>query len=148
MSFQGQSSKQGAEYERVVARNLRARGLVIEATHWRHPEAAVEIDIVASNAYSKYWFECKGSWRGTRPGLKRTDSVQKLLHSAAALMPVRSDWLYVCATNHLPKPGSSGATWIRHALENGILSAVWLITEEDREEPPLTLWSEDDLPTV
>lgn len=40
-------------------------------------EAGVEVDIVAERDGDVVFYECKGSWRGERPGLRRTDTVKK-----------------------------------------------------------------------
>jgi hypothetical protein len=76
----------------------------------RLPEIGVEIDRVARTVGGRIvWFEYKGSFRGSTPGLLRTDTVKKAIANGALLQAVADHPPYVVLTSHLPARGSAFA---------------------------------------
>ncbi|MCI0635550.1 MAG: hypothetical protein L0206_16795 [Actinobacteria bacterium] len=126
---QAASGRQGAAFEVTVATLLQIEGWQITATKWRHPEFDVEVDIVACHPATgaEWWIECKGSWEGTRPGLKRTDTLKKALFNGAmlALDPDRRPYMIVAS--HPPAGGTAGDTWLERA-EGIYVDAVRYLT--------------------
>ena len=62
------------------------------------------------------WFEYKGSVQGTRPGLRRTDTLKKAIANGALLRSLPTPAPYVVVTSHLPEAGS-GAAMLRAAMD-------------------------------
>ena len=62
------------------------------------------------------WFEYKGSVQGTRPGLRRTDTLKKAIANGALLRSLTDPAPYVVVTSHLPEAGA-GAAMLRAALQ-------------------------------
>lgn len=114
---QAASGRQGAAFETTVATLLQIEGWEIVATKWRHPEFDVEVDIVARSpgAATEWWIECKGSWEGTRPGLKRTDTLKKALFNGAMLRLAEDRRPYMIIASHKPNTGTAGDTWLERA---------------------------------
>ena len=126
--FQSSSSMQGTAFENHVARTLIAEGYTIVYRAWTHPEAKVEIDfVVTRQGLEDVWFvEAKGSWLSDRNGLERTDTLKKAIASAFIIGAVDPSPKFVIAASHLPKAGSAGDTWLRIAIDRGVIDAVWL----------------------
>ena len=79
-------------------------------------EVGVEIDQEAVSPNGRLvWFEYKGSVQGTRPGLRRTDTLKKAIANGALLRAVADPAPYLVITSHLPESGS-GAAMLKAAL--------------------------------
>jgi hypothetical protein len=125
MNFQASANYQGKRFDEQCRWLLADAGWAVSETPMSIPECGVEIDCVATKpGVGVAWIEFKGSWRGGRPGLLRTDTVKKaivtgyLLGSAAYTIP------YVIMSSHLPAPGSAGAAMVRIAVEAGAVAGV------------------------
>ena len=127
--FQSRSSAQGEAFERHVARVLTAKGYDIVYRHWRHPEVDVEVDFVVTRQGDEgaTWVEAKGSWESDRNGLVRTDTVKKAIGSAYLLSLAEDRCPYVIVTSDPPAESSVGAEWLRKALADGTVAAVWTL---------------------
>ena len=114
---QAASGRQGAAFETTVATLLQIEGWTITDTKWRHPEFDVEIDIVANHPTTgqQWWIECKGSWEGNRPGLKRTDTLKKALFNGAMLALADDRKPYMIIASHPPADGTAGTKWLERA---------------------------------
>lgn len=87
-------------------------------------EVGVEIDQEAVGpGGTTVWFEYKGSIQGSRPGLRRTDTLKKAIANGALLRAVPDAAPYVVVTSHLPEAGS-GAAMLRAGLDLGYLADV------------------------
>lgn len=115
---QAAAGRQGAAFEITVATWLQIKGWTIIATKWRHPELDVEVDIVATHPETgqEWWIECKGSWEGTRPGLKRTDTLKKALFNGAMLALDPNRRPYMIVASHPPGDGTAGTVWLERAV--------------------------------
>jgi hypothetical protein len=114
---QAAAGRQGAAFEITVATLLQIEGWTIDATRWRHPDFDVEVDLTATDPDGQqWWIECKGSWEGSRPGLKRTDTLKKALFNGAmlALDPNRKPYMIVAS--HPPADGTAGTVWLERAI--------------------------------
>jgi len=114
---QAAASRQGNAFETTVATLLQIEGWSISATKWRHPEFDVEVDIVATHPTTgqEWWIECKGSWEGSRPGLKRTDTLKKALFNGAMLALADEKRPYMIIASHPPADGTAGTKWLERA---------------------------------
>jgi len=114
---QAAAGRQGAAFEITVATLLQIEGWTITDTKWRHPEFDVEVDIVAVHPDTgvTWWIECKGSWEGTRPGLRRTDTLKKALFNGAMLALAEDRKPYMIVASHNPNEGTAGVTWLERA---------------------------------
>lgn len=131
--FQSSSSRQGRAFEEAAASLLKAEGWHILEERVRPGDGYPEIDIVATDPTGLLtWVEVKGSWRGDVPGLRRDDTVKKLIGVAADLRELRQDFSqdgetpvpFVVVTSHQPKPGTLPDHMLRRALDRGDISAV------------------------
>lgn len=111
MMYQSLATSQGRAFERESVEALEAAGFRI--TDRGRPTLSVEIDIVALNmAGILFYFSCKGSERGSRPGCIRTDTLRKaiaegyLLYREQVTGPYTSPIVPLTVlTSHLPENG-------------------------------------------
>lgn len=121
--FQVWAAIQGQSVEQAAETVLRIDGWHIISTH--SLIAGQEIDIIAADQDGVvWWVECKGSWRGKRPGLIRTDTLKKAVAVAWYLSTLPERAPYLLFASHLPIPGSSGELMLHAALEAGIITRV------------------------
>jgi len=89
----------------------------------------VEIDQVATSPNgNELWFEYKGSFQGTRPGLMRTDTVKKAIANGALLRVLADHPRYIVLTSHLPQRGSA-LSMLTAALDLGYLDLVICVND-------------------
>lgn len=124
--FQSRSSRQGAAFDAQCSELLLPEcGFTVKARRFVVPELGIEIDCEAVGpGGTTFWFEFKGSYLGSRPGARRTDTVKKALASCllASVAPV--DYPpFVLMTSHPPKLDSRGATMLVVALQARALAA-------------------------
>lgn len=101
-AFQAVGKQQGDWFEESSRRVLEDVGFSIDARRELIADAGVEVDIIATNRHQiSFYFTCKGSWRGARPGARRTDTFKKAV--AEALMLHSQGWgPVVLLTSHKP----------------------------------------------
>lgn len=122
-SFQSSSTAQGQVFASQCDFLLESNGFTL-AERLVVSEVGVEIDRVAHTSDGRtYWFEYKGSIQGTRPGLKRTDTLKKAVANGALLRGVLGAHPYVVLTSHLPDAGS-GLAMLKTALDLGYVTDV------------------------
>lgn len=114
---QAAASYQGAAFEAAIETKLKIDGWEILDRKWRHPEVDIEVDLVARHPRTGvvWWIECKGSWEGTRQGLKRTDTTKKALFNGAMLALTSDRCPYMIYASHEPTSGSAGELWLQRA---------------------------------
>jgi hypothetical protein len=96
-AFQAMGKKQGDWFEESSRRVLEDVGFTIDAQRAVIADAGVEVDIIATNRQQiSFYFTCKGSWRGRRPGARRTDTFKKAV--AEALMLHAQGWGRWCCS--------------------------------------------------
>jgi hypothetical protein len=70
-------------------------------------DLGIEVDRIATSSRgATIWFEYKGSVRGHRPGLRRTDTLKKAIANGALLHALENGAPFVVLTSHLPERGS------------------------------------------
>jgi hypothetical protein len=75
-NFQSSSRQQGEWFEATCRQVLEAAGFTVDAVHQAIDDAGVEVDIIATNQHAiSFFITCKGSYRGRRPGVRRTDTL-------------------------------------------------------------------------
>lgn len=122
-SFQSSSTAQGQVFASQCDFLLESNGFSL-ADRYVLSEVGVEIDRVATSKRGlTYWFEYKGSIQGTRPGLRRTDTMKKAIANGSLLRAVTSAHPYVVLTSHLPEAGA-GRAMLDAALELGYFADV------------------------
>ncbi|HVF12156.1 MAG TPA: hypothetical protein VNA87_03630 [Actinomycetota bacterium] len=108
--FQRRASTQGRQFEEICRTVLTAAGFDCRDKK-RIVDLQIEVDIPAvSSTGIEYWFNCKGSWFGDRPGLRRTDTLKKAIAEAYVARYAGDFPSVVLLTSHLPK--NSGALWL------------------------------------
>jgi hypothetical protein len=129
MGFQSLSSKQGYEFESLVEEMLKDTGWVDITIHQKLP--AVEVDFIAHNNEAlAFYFSAKGSERGSRPGIRRTDTFSKAVGEAYY---VNRNGLgpYLIVTSHLPTKGS-GIEKIKLLEREMVYDILELPADKDR----------------
>jgi len=123
MSFQAAASQQGGQFADQCDAALRSVGYTLQGKAV-FKSIGVEVDQVAtSKAGQQIWFEYKGSVRGNRPGLRRTDTVKKAICNGALLATLHDPRPYIVLTSHMPEKGAALAM-INTAVAAGLLDGV------------------------
>ncbi len=132
-NFQSLASFQGSQFEQAAGTLLLIFGWTILDTHLK--VAHTEIDIVARDPDGKkWWIECKGSWRGSQPGLIRSDTTKKAVGVAYHLwyaVPEEMRCPYMLLVSHLPSDGSGPDYMLKQALEVGAIARVVCMGMQD-----------------
>lgn len=87
-NFQSMAKSQGDAFRDLCVKTLVFSGFDAGdiKTEVKFGDVGVTLDIVANNSHGiALAIECKGSWRGERPGCKRTDTVLKAIGEAYLL---------------------------------------------------------------
>lgn len=133
MNYQSSSSRQGAWFEATCRQILEAAGFAVDAVHQRIEDAGVEVDLIGTNRHEiSFFFTCKGSYRGRRPGVRRTDTLKKAIAEAYALH--QQGWEpVVLLTSHLPN--TAGGRALLASVDPAVLfDAIELPTNAARIE--------------
>jgi hypothetical protein len=121
--FQASSSRQGRRFAEQCDDLLRSYGFQL-SDRVVLAQIGVEIDQEAiSPLGTKVWFEYKGSIQGSRPGLRRTDTVKKAVANGALLQAIETHPPFIVLASHLPESGSALAM-ITQAKILGYISDV------------------------
>jgi hypothetical protein len=125
-AFQARGVAQGKAFDEQCRLVLQGLGFWVNQRPFKVTDVGIEIDAeIRSRAGQPFWCEFKGSWHGTRPGSRRTDTVKKALADALLLHVAPSEYPPVLLiTSHLPAEGRSGAQMIKTAIESGALRDV------------------------
>lgn len=131
--FQSRGVQQGKKFDEQCRLVLAGLGFEVSERPFVVPELGCEFDAeVKSQSGATYWCEFKGSWHGTRPGLRRTDSVKKALCDAFLARADKVDHPpVILLTTHLPVKESSGDRMIKVALDSGGLADVVCVNEPE-----------------
>ncbi|MCY3892815.1 MAG: hypothetical protein OXF65_05910 [Acidimicrobiaceae bacterium] len=121
--FQADSSRQGAAFEQQAKAYLGALGFELHGRR-KFADIGCEIDDVAEAPNGELvYFEYKGSFKGSRPGMQRTDTVKKALLTGFLLRSIGDDTPYYVLTSHLPT-GGAAQRMIEAALSAKAVSGV------------------------
>jgi len=108
-TFQADASEQGRQFSEQCDFLLRSKGFSLESRVVL-TDVGVEIDRAArSRRGLLVWFEYKGSLRGARPGLRRTDTLKKAIANGALVRGLAAHPPFIVLTSHLPIQGSGMA---------------------------------------
>jgi hypothetical protein len=122
-SFQSSSSAQGRAFAQQCDALLAGLGFSL-AGATKVAGIGVEVDQVATGSSGQLvWFEYKGSIQGSRPGLRRTDTLKKAVANGALLAAIPDHPQYIVLTSHLPTAGA-GLEMLQTALEMGYFADV------------------------
>jgi hypothetical protein len=114
-SFQASAGIQGRQFAEQCDTLLTHLGYQLQGRRVL-TEVGVEIDQEAVSPTGRLvWFEYKGSVQGSRPGLRRTDTLKKAIANGALLRSLADPAPYVVITSHLPESGS-GAAMLKAAM--------------------------------
>lgn len=84
--FQSLSTEQGAAFHDECLRALRYAGFEISDTEIRVRDVGIRLDAITNNRQGvAFAWEFKGSWQGSRPGLRRSDSALKMIAQGVLL---------------------------------------------------------------
>lgn len=130
--FQRRGVAQGHAFDGQCRLLLRALGFfAVTDKPFRVVSVGIEVDAEAhTRTGTTIWFEFKGSWIGSRPGLRRTDSVKKAVASGCLLRasPVPYPDLVVMTT-HRPVRGSAGERMLQLALTSAAIADVVCVND-------------------
>jgi Holliday junction resolvase-like predicted endonuclease len=124
--FQQDAKLLGQHFEWVVADFLSMNGWeIVETNSFKY---IWEIDIIAIDPHGdEIWIECKAGSEKLKPGLERTDTVQRAIGKAWALSFVENKKPYWLITTHLPKPGTHSQMLMDLALNKNLFQYVGLL---------------------
>lgn len=126
--FQSLAGRQGRQFSDQCDLVLESEGFT-RGGKLRLPEVGVEIDCVARTQSGRtVWFEYKGSFRGSTPGMRRTDTVKKAVANGALLAAIPDHPPYVVLTSHVPEGGSARAM-LDAAVQLGYLNDVICVND-------------------
>ncbi|HVR78412.1 MAG TPA: hypothetical protein VMS99_08475 [Acidimicrobiia bacterium] len=121
--FQAEAGRQGRQFAKQCDDALKNVGFELQGGV-RLPQVGVELDQVAiAPSSQELWFEYKGSLRGSRPGLLRTDTTKKAIANGVLLKTLAEAQPFVVLTSHLPEKGFALAM-LNTALEAGYIEAA------------------------
>ena len=125
-AFQARGVAQGKAFDEQCRLVLQGLGFWVNDRPFKVDDVGIEIDAeIRARSGQPYWCEFKGSWHGSRPGSRRTDTVKKALADALLLHVAPADYPPVLLiTSHLPVEGRSGAQMIKTAIVSGALKDV------------------------
>ena len=105
--FQSLAGRQGRQFSDQCDLVLESEGFALEG-RVQLRDLGVEIDRVARTREGRViWFEFKGSFRGSTPGMRRTDTMKKAIANGALLAAIPDHPPYVVLTSHVPDRGSA-----------------------------------------
>lgn len=105
--FQADSVRQGAAFELQAKAYLDALGFDLHGRQ-KFTDIGCEVDDIAEAPNGELvYFEYKGSFKGARPGMRRTDTVKKALLTGFLLRSIGDDTPYYVLTSHLPEGGAA-----------------------------------------
>ena len=121
--FQSAASWQGRQFAEQCDLVLQEHKFTL-STRLVLADLGIEVDRVAtSQKGATVWFEYKGSVRGHRPGLRRTDTLKKAIANGALLHALADRAPLVVLTSHLPERGS-GLAMLETAKRLGYFTDV------------------------
>ena len=128
MTFQQAAGRQGRQFADQC--NEALRGLGFDLLGKRDLKSVgVELDQVGvTPAGAELWFEFKGSFRGKRPGLRRTDTTKKAIANGALVQTMTDRKPFIVLTSHMPAGGAALAM-LNTALAAGYVTAAISIYE-------------------
>ncbi len=122
-NFQSLGVSQGRDFARQCDQLLESHGYRLHGSPTKQ-DIGVEIDREATSpSGTLVWFEYKGSVRGTRPGLMRTDTLKKAIANGALVKVLPDPPPFVVLTSHVPTSGS-GLAMLTTAMNVGYLCDV------------------------
>ena len=119
--FQARGVRQGKMFHQTCVEWLKSENLTIVAENFRFENIGVEVDIIFKDGEEVYYSECKGSYTGNRPGIRRTDTLKKAICNAA-LLRTQEKCNFILLTSHMPKEGSSSEKMLETAESAGIIT--------------------------
>ena len=126
--FQSAAGWQGRQFAQQCDFLLTSNGFELQGK-LRLADLGVEIDQASTSGRGTLvWFEYKGSFQGTRPGLLRTDTVKKAVANGALLRFLADPPPYIVLTSHLPT-GGSAAAMLSVATQLGYLHDVICVND-------------------
>jgi len=128
--FQAGATAQGRQFADQCETLLRSMGFELSGL-LRLREVGVEVDCAATSPRGNLvWFEFKGSVQGTRPGLRRTDTMKKAIANGALVSAIDAHPPFVLLASHLPVAGS-GMAMLQTARRLGTFDDVICLYDPD-----------------
>lgn len=125
--FQRLAVEQGQQFEDAVETVFQIANCRIIERKFRDSISGEEIDhIIRTPAGHEVWVESKGSWRGDRPGLRRSDTAKKAVATAWNLRTSHNFETppYLLVTSHLPRDCTYSSCLLRNAVDHHLFREV------------------------
>ena len=104
-------------------------------------DLGVEVhDVAIAGNGARVFIRYCGSWAGGRPGLRRSDTVKKLLHNAYCMKAEGITVPYIVITNQLPRRGSASDMLIKTAIKHKVLHGIYNLNRQP-DESALRDWA-------
>lgn len=129
--FQADAVEQGRLFDQQARMVCRHAGFTSVGDRLVVAELGIEVDAPLTTINgTTVWAEFKGSWRGARPGMRRTDTAKKALCDALLAWADEDERPpFIVLTSHSPEPGSRGDRMVGVAIAVGAVLAVLNINE-------------------
>jgi hypothetical protein len=128
MTFQRAAGRQGRQFADQCNEALAGLGFRLLGKR-NLSRIGVELDQVGvTPTGAELWFEFKGSFRGKRPGLRRTDTTKKAIANGALVRTMTNREPFIVLTSHLPERGAALAM-LDVAMAAGYVTAAISIYE-------------------
>ncbi len=147
MDFQGNASRDGADFHKTCAAALERYGFNVVASNLRVQDCGVDVDTAAKNQKGViFLIECKGGYnRGTKPGgMESSDNVRKAIASAYCLSRSETHTGYpytplMVMTTYMTRPSS-----VNFAQLSVVNTSMMLDIVSDRDHARLKHWAKAD----
>ncbi len=128
--------REGRQAKELVGILLERCGFVHVRPDVKLSRLGIQLDFVAVDQLGQEWaFDVSGAFTSTRVGLKRTDTLWKVLGRAAVLHEARGDLPLVLLTTDAPARGSAGFAALNAVRGPGrpVFDLVELLSTQDQE---------------
>jgi DNA modification methylase len=132
--LQSRAVREGRSASEIAAAVISDCGFKLAGARPKLP-AGLDVDLVAEDDQGGTWFfDVCGTFAGTRTGLRRTDTLYRMLGKAAAVSSaIPTGGRLVLLATELPAPGSSGDVALRGARGRLFFDAVEILSPEAQE---------------
>lgn len=125
-SFQSRSTYEGQLVLREATDRLKLAGFEVLQPGLEISSLGVEVNLVARDRLGERWYcEVTGAHQGRRPGLRRTDTVRKVLGSGH-LLAQGGFRPFIVLTTHVPARGTRGDRMLRASRPDRIFDVIEL----------------------
>jgi site-specific DNA-methyltransferase (adenine-specific) len=136
VDFPGRPVREGKQAKDLARMLLESCDFVDVRSDVKISRLGIELSFLAFDQTGQEWaFDVSGAFSSSQPGLRRTDTLWKVLGKAAVLHQGRSDLPLILLTTESPTRGSAGAAALTALRQPGgpVFDLVELLATKDHE---------------